>query len=504
MIDNNYSINYILVSNATIRNPISGIKLLHNIASKYKIPVNWIVNLRTIELYRDFFNEFHQKNNDDLIFQLQPNDPILENPGMEEKKPNFNTWNNVDDFTKLIHTQKENIIKLLPWAKLNTAYLNIYSNSYLKALKNKGFIAIYGTRWKIDNYYKKNITGLPIGTYKSSEYFYIPTKNTQFEFICFDNSTLDFNRVYHSGKSYYNFHSLYLQKKKILTKNNINYWKKLIDIYRKNTKYNKLINIIQYEPANELEFSMQNNHFRFPSEVEEVQLILDKIFQYISNQPDIITYSISNLSQIIYNNSNLDMGINYLYLDNFVIPNKEYQILIRSKKFRKQIFKEKIYYGIKKLLRKSNADDKPEIWPKNGKIFPTIFVYQDSFTQMLFYPDNPKSKLKRNVDDIIITRPFKQFFYRNNWIFKRNYFPLIKNYSIQEELNKKIINLEIQCSYDINWGVLLNQKCNSIEIIHSNNEVAKTCSNKSKKIESFIFAYLILKKGLNKYKLIIQ
>ncbi|MHA1342074.1 MAG: hypothetical protein ACTSRZ_19800 [Promethearchaeota archaeon] len=506
---------YIFVSDATTKSPTSGIKLINNISSEYNFPVNWIVNLKTAEIYKDFFEEFHAAKGDDLIFKLQAEDPVLENPGMEKYKPDFNNWNDVEKFRSLIKFQKKEIIKLFPWAKLNTAYLDIYSNAYLEALKQENFIGLYGIEWRIDNYFNKKLRGIPLGIYRSSNFFYLPKKtidlDTQIrdlDFICIEKMSLDFNRVFHSRKDYYGFNSLYLQKRRILTENNIRYWEKLVELYRKNSKNNNFSVISHFEPADQLEFTMKNNSYRFPYEIEEAKIILNKFLRFLAEQHDIAVSSISDVIESFHSNLEYNFGANHFIFDNFIIPNREYQLYIRTKEYRKFLYKNKIYYGIKKLLNKASSSDKPEILPKNGKNFPPLFIFQDELCQIFFYLNlNNIEEKGINNRNKIVYKPLIQYFYRNNWIVKRKYYPLIKNYIITEDFNKIIINLGIKSSEEIPWGLILDITCNRssrLNIIHSDKNISSLCVEKSKVFDNFAFIYLKLYKGINKYQIIIN
>jgi len=165
---------YSFVSDITKRSPLVGMQKLYGLAHNHSIPVSWVSNLTSVKRLGTFLQNFHEENGDELIFQLESDNPILDNPGMEKKRLNYESITDVGYFRDLIRKQKEAIQNLMPWAKLNIANLSIKTPTYLQALKEEGFEGIWGMCWNHKNLNGISDFGAPFGVYKVSEDYRMP------------------------------------------------------------------------------------------------------------------------------------------------------------------------------------------------------------------------------------------------------------------------------------------------------------------------------------------
>lgn len=495
-------LSFSFVSDATIKCPANGIELIHEITSKHQIPVNWVVNYRTCQIFSDLFERFHKENGDDLIFQIQSTDPVMDNPGMEDYRQDLEEINNIDEYRKIISTQKGIIQKIHPWAQLKIASLSIFNNSFIDALKLEGFTSVWGIDWEKKKHNKYRIEGTPKGIYRLGKAFNIPVSENIFDdvtnykknnLIAIEKTTKDLIKSLYSKKEgLYSFETLNIQKKGICSSENIGYWKRLINIYEANLRYNPIIPIIQCQPAHELEFTMQNNSFRFPYQIKDAYEMLDKFFNYIRCNEKVKILTLQDLSEK-YFSLELPNGVpNYLLLDDIIIPYKKYQMRIRSREYKKEYHYSRLKYAYHRFLGRNIEEERPEKLPKNGKNFPSIFFFQDSNTQLYF---NYKNISKE------INRPFKQYIYDINRIITQNMYPVIKDYLIKKIDNQIEYDLTISAPIQMPWGILLKGSFRELVVNHDHAKTCIMCNDKSKIFDDFAFVFLFLRKGISKFSI---
>lgn len=495
-------LSFSFVSDATVKSPASGIQLIHEITSKHQIPVNWVVNFRTCQIFSDLFDKYHKENGDELIFQIQSTDPIMDNPGMEDYRQDLENINKIDEYRKMIKNQKEIIQKIHPWAQLKIASLTILNNNFIEALKQEDFIGVWGIDWEKKKQNKYRIEGAPKGVYRIGESFNIPvpeknfddvTNYDKYKLVAIEKTTKDLIKSLYSKKEgIYSFESLNIQKKGICSSENIGYWKRLLKQYENNLKYNPIIPIIQNQPAHELEFTMQNNSLRFPYQIKDATEMLDQFLNYIRSNNTIKILTLQGLAEN-YISLELPNGTpNYLKLDDIIIPYRKYQMMIRSRDFKKQYQYSKLKYIYHRFLGRKNEEEKPEKLPKNGKEFSSIFFFQDANTQLFF---NHNSIFKE------INRPFKQYIFERNRIITQNMYPVIKDYIIKKFDNQWEYEFTISAPIQMPWGILLK---GSFQELVVNHDIAKTSimsNDKSKIFDDFAFVYLHLQKGISKFSI---
>ncbi|MBD3351695.1 MAG: hypothetical protein GF364_09445 [Candidatus Lokiarchaeota archaeon] len=490
---------YCLVSRASRRNPTKGIRLINKITSEYKIPVNWIINLKTVEVYHEFFDKYHQKKGDQLIFELQTRDSIMNNPGMEKYHISLDKINDKMKYKNLITEQTEKIKQILPWADFKVARLYPKNEAFTDALRLTGFSAVWGIEW---NYVSNNpdfLEGIPFGVFPLRNKYGLPISHQmankeknqmKSQLYAMENTFKDINRCYNSKTtSIYSSNLVQIQKQRICTANNIRYLKNLIEIYLNNTQYNKLVPLIQHIPADEMEFTMLNNSARYPFEIHEAEIILNKFFEYIIGKNIQIQTINGLINQISDANISSPTPI-YFFLKDSIIPSIEYHRRWNSTLTRIKYYLNMLRYINNRLFNRPIKSERPEILPRNSRYFPPLFIYQDNKMKLFF------KLVNQNLE---LLRPTKQYIYKDNDIIKIQYSPAIKNAMVSEYDENDVLDLQVYSLKKMPWGVLWNTKNKNIAYVDIDKDNPSQTRHKSEIIEDFVFLYLNLERGLNQY-----
>jgi hypothetical protein len=500
---------YSFVSDATKRSPLVGMQRIYDLAHKHAIPVNWVVNLTTVKRLGAIIQRFHEENEDELIFQLESDNTIFDNPGMEKKRPKYETITDVTYFRNLIKKQSESIRTLMPWAKLNIADFSIKTPTYLKALKEEGFKGIWGICWNYKNFNGVNDYGAPFGIYKIGADYRIPlapatvkeehskesgNQTSKHEpLIAFERTFRDINRSFHTGKpDLFCSETDLIQYNKICTPDNVKYWKNLIQEYISNLQYNDQLFLVQHEPAHNMEFTVNNYDTRLPVRIEESLRILDNYFAYISKIPQIRIKKISD-ALIAFQELETVITPKYTIFRDHPIPSMEYQKEIRTNKFIMKHHLGTLTYALKKIIGKADSSKKPVKWPANGKNFSALFVFQNELGQLYFELESLEKS---------IVRPVKQIRYVNNQPTDKKNYPIISNYRITplNEQNRTDLELEIKVLENTQWGILLKGNYREFEIYDQDMKVDKYSVANSAIFPKFVFLCFFLKNNIpNRY-----
>lgn len=489
------------ISNITTRSPTTGIRNINNITEKYNIPVTWAVTARFSHIYKNLLNEFHENKNDTVIFQLESSDPILDNPGMEEYLTELDKIDDQTLYEKMLRDQTKKIKKALPWAKLDIATRIPNNIHYFRALKALGFKAIWGFCSGYQDRETIKYTGLPLGIYNLDLDYKVPGCNRMGEFskheikrndiLALQLFTIDPNRAYYSNKpDIYSLNSLHSQKYGLISKDSIQYWKKIIQDYQSNEQ-NSFIPILQYQSANEFEHTMLNSGYRHPSEISELIDVYEKFFAYLTNQTDLEIVNLSDMIKAYETESYNEIAPQYLHIKDSNIDSKKYHEIIRSREFKRDMHVKRLWFLLKRIFGKAKNHNRTIKLPKNGSNFPSLFIYQDHCTQLIYETTDIESEF---------IRPNKQFMYNQKRITKWKRYPIIRDYTILDNQMAIEYNLEIKASTYMPWGILIPEKLKDIDVQYENADYSVTSTQKSCDIGNYAFIYLILDKGTNRIR----
>ncbi len=262
---------YSVISNATVRFPVNGIKNLSEIAKKYSIPISWIITYQTIRYMKDIFDIMIRDNQDELIFQLQSSDYIMDNPGMQKYRSNLDDIKNIEIYQQMIKTQKKKILEIFPKIRLDFAYLSIKNTEYIEALKNEGFKGIIGTL------HRKDFFDIII-----KNYYAIPFQNLPSEPIEITAHSKFYQKILKIGKFLWDISLFYNP-----SKNNIDYsfkyWKSNLNNYLHSSFSPYNLPIFQFQAAHKLEMTMKNNKNIFPFQIENKIIEYGRLFEFLNS-----------------------------------------------------------------------------------------------------------------------------------------------------------------------------------------------------------------------------
>ncbi|MHA1820667.1 MAG: hypothetical protein ACTSU2_08600 [Promethearchaeota archaeon] len=572
---------YSYICDATINSPVSGIKRIHKISKRYRIPVTWVVNLRTSQLLKEILKDYVAEG-DSIIFKLQSPNYIYDNPGMELAHLNLHTLDSIEKYSSLIHEQIKGIKEVFGDIKINTAVLSIRNPFFIEALIKEGFDAVWGLNPNenyedptikhlssavknkklinfIEKYHNKmNKIGeifdsgfAPSGSYITTSKGEPDLSSEEYNIKCYEmprisqsapydnqaNSQLSKNiiflelcsrdilRSYYSKKpTLFSLLSLEAQKSRLITGQNISYWKKIVDDHILNAYFNTNLKsgsansnsipylINQFQAANEVEMTMANNSVRIPKEIEEFEIILDKFFSLIRDYkekglltPVVISNYVedvkratklnnfmdsTNSSRSSSSNSRGPVLVKYYYVRDKLVKNIEYYKNIFKAVERRKYYYKRLKYLIRRIFGVIRYEDIPEQFPRFNWVYPPLFVFQNRFTKAYFklykfgrtpkYMADNKENRRNSLFNGRIIIPDRVYNYTQYPAMKINpsKYPKIKSLdfgdtNLNEDLAKDLsemseeyrghLNLEIFSSRDMPFPIIILNKRSSMK-----------------------------------------
>jgi len=215
--------------------PSGGIKRMGDIFHNYKIPITWLISPKSARCEKEMFKEFHDKYNDEIGMMIR-----FDNKHHSSERSYANTLN-VDDFRKLIRSQKEEILKYLPWAEIKIAGQGIRTQAMIQALMEEGFIGIHGHCYCQIGTDSITDFGSPWGAFRiRPEDYHLPARKNENGLIAFEWTQRDLNKSFHTVyPELWSTDPNDVERGGVCTNNNVEWWKNMFLQYERALKFNK-------------------------------------------------------------------------------------------------------------------------------------------------------------------------------------------------------------------------------------------------------------------------
>ncbi|MHA1392069.1 MAG: hypothetical protein ACTSRZ_01090 [Promethearchaeota archaeon] len=215
--------------------PSGGIKRMGDIFHNYDIPITWLVSPKSARCEQEMFKLFHDKYGDEIAMMIRFNQKRHENERIVANSMN------VDDYRKLIRSQKEEILKYLPWAEIKIAAQGIRTQEMIQALMEEGFIGIHGHCYCQIGTDSITDFGSPWGSFRiRPDDFHLPAKKNQKGLIAFEWTQRDLNRSFHTAyPELWSTDPNDVERGGVCTDENVEWWKNMFMQYERALPLNK-------------------------------------------------------------------------------------------------------------------------------------------------------------------------------------------------------------------------------------------------------------------------
>jgi len=258
--------------------PWDGIKRTAEIAHANGIPVTWLVNARSAEEGKDLFTEYHEKFGDEVGHIISVNKPEADRWGSEAFYLKKLSYKKLGEWIAADHNT---IVKNLPWAKLLLGGAGYRSDKMVRVLEKLGYQGLWGHCWEQTLTDDISDRGAPWGFYYAdSEIFKRPARASG-GLVAVEWTARDLNLAFRTGRpETFSTDPNDVQRAGICDRRNIEYWKRFVGQYARNTKYNAVVPLAVHQEAHEMECSSRicsNSE----ETIESTAQMLDELFKYV-------------------------------------------------------------------------------------------------------------------------------------------------------------------------------------------------------------------------------
>jgi hypothetical protein len=260
--------------------PLDGIKRVAQVAHSNGVPVTWLVSPRSAEEGRDLFREYHDNYGDAFGYMINTTED-------EETK-----WGGGRFFMQNLPQKKlyarlksesDAVRSALPWADVIIGGGGIRSNIIVRMLEKLGFKGLWGHCWEQTLTDEISDRGTPWGFYYASPDAYKAPGRGERGLVGIEWTARDLNLSFRTGKpETYSTDPNDVGRAGICAYRQIDYWKRMVDQYARNTKYNKMVPLAVHQEAHEMENSDKVRAYN-PEDIESTTQMLDELFKYVKS-----------------------------------------------------------------------------------------------------------------------------------------------------------------------------------------------------------------------------
>lgn len=257
--------------------PIDGIKRVAEVAHRNGVPVTWLVSPKSAELGKDLFKEYHDKYGDAFGYMIQTTES-------EEKAWGGSYYLRNMPAKKLyarLKSESDAVRSALPWADILIAGGGLRTNLIVRILDKLGFHGLWGHCWEQTLTDDISDRGAPWGFYYASPDTYKAPNRGERGLVAVEWTARDLNLAFRTGKpETYSTDPNDVGRAGICAYRNIDYWKRMVDQYARNTKYNRMVPLAVHQEAHEMENSERIRAYN-PEDIESAARMLDELFKYV-------------------------------------------------------------------------------------------------------------------------------------------------------------------------------------------------------------------------------
>lgn len=222
---------------------LDGMRLLAEAMHPHGVPITWLVSPESARIAATDLSAWHDAYGDDVALAT----PELEG-GVEARLAG-----DYETKKRAVADAREAIRHVLPWADPVIAAGNHQDPDLVRILDELGFIGLWGLCWEQIEVDQITDRGCPWGLYYMDPDDRLrPAKGRGI--VGMEWTSRDLLKAFHSGNPcLYSTDPNDVARGGICSWENIDYWKGLADNYRRNTRYNEQVFLLQHQEAHEME-----------------------------------------------------------------------------------------------------------------------------------------------------------------------------------------------------------------------------------------------------------
>jgi len=261
--------------------PWDGIERTAGIAHRNGVPVTWLVNPESARLGADLFRGYHEKYGDAIGHIITGNKDEAARWGGESF---FFSRLSYSRLGKRVAGELGSIRESLPWADVMVGGSGYRSEKMARVLMKLGYSALWGHCWEQTLTDGISDRGVPWGFYYvSPEAFKAPNRKPG-GLVGIEWTARDLNLAFRTGRpEVYSTDPNDVERAGICSHRDIEYWKRLVDQYIRNTAYNEMVPLAVHQEAHEMECTGRicSND---ADTIESTEQMLDELFKYMRSR----------------------------------------------------------------------------------------------------------------------------------------------------------------------------------------------------------------------------
>jgi len=248
---------------------MDGMRLLADTLHPHGVKITWIVSAGSARIAAEPLTQWHEDFGDAIAVQA----PALTG-GLDEKR-------------QQMAAERDGVAKALPWATLTIA-AGHQDRQMPALLEDLGFEGLWGFCWEQIEVYQITDRGCPWGFYyMDREQRLRPAQGRGV--IGMEWTARDLLKSFHSGNPcLYSTDPNDVARGGLCSWEAIDYWKQMADNYRRNTRYNDHVFLLQHQEAHEMERSDLCQCYTI-EDIREAAVMLDQFVRHIKDSARMLT-----------------------------------------------------------------------------------------------------------------------------------------------------------------------------------------------------------------------
>lgn len=249
---------------------LPGMRLLADTLHPHGVKITWMVSPESARIAAPELTRWHHDFGDDVAVHTPELSGTLEN-----KKAQMSAC-------------RDAVGKALPWASLTIAAAGHQDPEIAAVLEDTGFQGLWGFCWEQIEVDGITDRGCPWGFYYMDRGQRLRPADGR-GVIGMEWTARDLLKSFHSGNPcIYSTDPNDVARSGLCSWEQIDYWKAMADNYRRNTRYNEHVFLLQHQEAHEMERTELSQCYT-PEDIREAAVMLDQFVRHIKDSARMMT-----------------------------------------------------------------------------------------------------------------------------------------------------------------------------------------------------------------------
>ena len=274
--------------------PLAGMKRMGDLGHKHGVPLTYLVTGRSAQDAEGLLSNFHHDYGDAVGLMLEFPDIVDENGHKVDSIRHYMQRTQPAQLREHLQAEIAAVKESLPWAEIKVVGTGYRSSALANVLEDLGIPGLYGyCVWQVGT---DEITdfGCPWGQwYVDRANFKRPAQDTG-SVVALEWTARDLNKSFHYlTPENYSTDPNDVEAEFKCTDTDVDYWKTLLDDYRRNLQYNDAVYFLQHQEAHEME-ATQVCRTMTERRVHYCTLMMDLFLMYVKSCPDVACVTLND------------------------------------------------------------------------------------------------------------------------------------------------------------------------------------------------------------------